>query len=289
MKALLTLGVAAVAAGAVAFAVNRADDVVVDAQDSCDGSCCEAAAANASPAMKASYVEVANPVEAGLAAGTVTGSVTFEGDKPKMDPLAINADAAKGCAEEGHEVDPTDRSLMLSEKGGIANAVVTVSVKGAEVKVPEEPVVLDQKACRYEPHVLVLPVGATVRYGNSDTVSHNVHTYAGRNESLNKTVAPGSKEEQKLEKKDNIEVKCDIHPWMNSYIVVTDDPYVAITDAEGNFSVEGVPAGKHKVNVWHEKLGKAKGEVTVAEDGTVEAIEIKMGAEKKKGKGKRRR
>ena len=288
MKALFTLGAAAVAA-TVAFAVTR-NDSATDATltPSCDGSCCEAAAASFSPLLKASYVELASPLPDGAAKGTVSGMVTFTGDKPEAGKLTIGADAAKGCVEDGHEVDATDRSLLISDKGGIANAVVTIEVKGAEVKVPEESIMMDQKKCRYEPHVLVVPVGATIRFDNSDAVSHNVHTYGTRNENLNKTVAPGSKEEKKLDKKDMIEVKCDIHPWMQSYIMVTEDPYVAITDENGAFTVKDVPAGEYDVEVWHEKLGKAKAKVKIGEDGKAEPLTIEMG-EKKKGGGGRRR
>jgi hypothetical protein len=75
---------------------------------------------------------------------------------------------------------------------------------------------------------------------------------------------------------------------MNSWLIVTDAPFYAVTDAEGEFSIDGMPAGTHKVEFWHEKLGKNKGEITVAEDGSAE-MTLEWGAEEKSGGGRGRR
>src|SRR4029077_18348486 len=50
-----------------------------------------------------------------------------------------------------------------------------------------------------------------------------------------------------------IEVKCDLHQWMKAYHFPIDHPYVAVTDKDGKFRIEGLPAGKHSFNVWHER------------------------------------
>ena len=219
--------------------------------------------------------------------GTVTGTVMFEGEVPKAKALSIKEEQSAGCCAPGVKLDDGARSLMISKDGGIANVVITLTVDGAKVELPSEPVEIDQVGCRFEPHLSVVHVGTTVRYKNSDTISHNVHTYALKNEGLNKTVAAGGKLDQKLEKAEAVRIACDIHPWMESYVFVTEGTHFTFTGSDGSFKLEGVPAGDYKLQIWHEKLGKGKGSVTVKADGSSDAVSIKMGAKKKGGRRRR--
>lgn len=240
-----------------------------------------AAAALAISAATAIATQPATPT------GTVKGKIVFEGDKPEVKPLVIKEAQSEGCCAPGTEVDKGDRSLRIGDDGGIMDVVVALTVDGAKVEIPEAPLVLDQQGCRFEPHVSVMPMGGTVQYLNSDSISHNVHTYATKNEGLNKTVAAGGKLDQKLEKAEAVRVACDIHPWMESHVYVTDATHYTVSAADGSFELPDVPAGTYKLEIWHSKLGKGKGEVTVAEDGSSEMVEIKMGAKKKGGRRRR--
>ena len=234
-----------------------------------------------------SYMKNANPPAAGVVTGAAKGRVVFDGEKEELEPLIIDAKAAEGCTHGDNVVDAQDRSLLIDDKGGIANVVLTIDVADAKVEVHDTPVQLDQKSCRFEPHVMIIPVGSTVEYLNSDGVSHNVHTYPTKNDAINKLIPAGSKESQVLDKADRIEIKCDIHPWMNSHLIVSDTPFVAVSAPDGSFEIAGLPAGDYKLEIWHEKLGKADAKVTIAADGSSEAIEVELGA-KKKGRGRRR-
>jgi plastocyanin len=216
------------------------------------------------------------------ALGGAGGKTVLEGDKPEKKPLDIDAEKSKGCMPEGQAMDMTDQSLLVDDKGGVANVVLVVSVKDAKVTVPAEPFKLDQSHCHYEPHVAVVPVGTTIEYHNSDKVSHNVHTYPKKNDPKNPTIPAGAKESQKLEKVDEIAIKCDIHPWMSSYVIVTDTPFYAVSGPDGSFSIAGLPEGTHKVEWWHEKLGKGKADLVVKADGTSEPLTISLGAKEKK-------
>lgn len=223
----------------------------------------------------------ATPVSKGPAsAGKITGHILFEGEKPKVKPLTVAAAQAGNCCAAGENVDDQDRSLLIGEKLGIANVVVSLTVKDAKVQVPEKPVVYNQVSCRFEPHVLVVPVGTTVSFKNSDKCVHNVHLYAFHNTGFNRAVPEGKDAKGTFKRAESIKVSCDIHPWMAGWVVVTDATHWALTDAEGGFSLEGIPAGTYELQVWHEKLGKAKTEVTVKAEGAGEPIELKMAPKK---------
>jgi len=271
--------------GAAAFAASAAQDSQTTAPQSKD--CCAATQPAAAHALSTPFLEpVAGPAAIGRVTflGEAGGKAVLEGDKPEVKPLDIDAEKSKGCMPEGQAMDTSDHSLLVDDKGGVANVVLIVTVKDAKVTVPDKPFVLDQAKCRYDPHVAVVPVGTTVEYHNSDTVSHNVHTYPKRNLAMNPTIPAGAKETQKLEKVDEIQIGCDIHPWMSSYLIVTDTPFYAVSGKDGSFSIAGLPEGTHKVDWWHEKLGKGKADLVVKADGSSEPLEIKLGAEKKNKK-----
>jgi plastocyanin len=210
--------------------------------------------------------------------GTVAGRVVLEGRAPTMKPLDLPDSFLVGCCEPGDSFDTTDRRLLLDETYGIANVVVTIEVEGRTAPSPSvEPFLLDQAGCRFEPHVSVIPIGTEVSFRNQDQTPHNLHTFARKNDSFNRTLRPGAEHRQTMEQVDRIEVKCDIHPWMNCWLVVVDAPYFAITDSMGSFEIEDVPAGSHKVKTWHELLGKGAGTATVnGADGESKTIEIRM-------------
>jgi plastocyanin len=216
--------------------------------------------------------------------GSVSGRVLWDGELPApLQPLTIGAKESEGCCADGGAMDLTDRSRLVSKDGGIANVVLTVAVKGMEVKVGDNYHV-DQDRCQFEPRVLVVPVGATVKYLNSDKVNHNVNVKATKNQAMNQNVAAGGHSEQKLEKAEVVPIKCDIHPWMSGYVFVTDDPVFGLTDANGAFKLEGLPPGTYKLSWWHEALGKGKSAEVTVEAGKDATLELKIGEKEKKGR-----
>jgi len=112
--------------------------------------------------------------------------------------------------------------------------------------------------------VLAFPVGTPVEINNPDGILHNIHSYSKANPTFN-IAQPKFKKtvEVKLEKPEAVNVKCDVHGWMNGWLVVTESPYVAVTDNSGAFKLTDVPAGSYTVEVWHETLGKTSQKVTV--------------------------
>ncbi|MEO6710093.1 MAG: carboxypeptidase regulatory-like domain-containing protein [Planctomycetota bacterium] len=242
-------------------------------------------AANSVEGPRSSYLERANPLPEDVVKGKVEGRVVFDGERPMPRELEMPEDKAKGCTKPGVAMDKTDPSLLISKELGIKNAVVSIAVAEAKVKVPEKPIQLDQVACAFEPHVILLPVGATVEFLNSDTISHNVRTLPRKHEPINKAVGPGLKESQTLDQgADKIEIMCDYHPWMTAWLIVSDTPYATVTDADGKFTIPDLAPGEYKLTVWHERLPKPQVEasVTVRPDGSSDVVQIKMAEKKKK-------
>ncbi len=190
--------------------------------------------------------------------GSISGTVKFAGTAPAPKKLEVTKDK-EVCAKG----DKTDKSLVV-HNGNIEYAVVSITDIKTGKKIDAKKVNLDQKDCEYHPHVLAFPVGTPVEINNPDGILHNIHSYSKANPTFN-IAQPKFKKtvEVKLEKPEAVNVKCDVHGWMNGWLVATETPYVAVTDASGNFKLTDVPAGTYTVEVWHETLGKSSQKVTV--------------------------
>jgi plastocyanin len=190
--------------------------------------------------------------------GSVSGTVKFKGTAPAPKKLDVSKDK-EVCGKS----PKVDQSLVVNN-GNLANAVVTITDIKTGKKIDTKKVTLDQKGCEYQPHVLAFPVGSTVEILNPDGILHNVHSYSKVNSPFNMAQPKFKKTlDVKIEKPEAIEVKCDVHGWMQGWLVATPTPYVAVTDNSGNFKLTDVPAGTYTVEVWHEKLGKNTQKVTV--------------------------
>jgi plastocyanin len=116
----------------------------------------------------------------------------------------------------------------------------------------KSPVILDQKGCTYDPHVLALMTGQQLQVANSDQTTHNV----------NAVDRVFTRPEM------DIPVKCNIHSWMKAYMSVFSNPYFQVTGKDGSFKIENVPPGTYTLTAWHERYGTK--EQTVAIQATQE-------------------
>ncbi len=190
--------------------------------------------------------------------GSISGTVKFKGTAPAPKKLEISKDK-EVCGKS----PKVDQSLVVNN-GNLANAVVTITDIKTGKKIDAKKVTLDQKGCEYQPHVLAFPVGTTVEILNPDGILHNVHSYSKANSPFNMAQPKFKKTlDVKIDKPEAIEVKCDVHGWMQGWLVATESPYVAVTDNSGNFKLTDVPPGSYTVEVWHEKLGKNTQKVSV--------------------------
>jgi plastocyanin len=204
------------------------------------------------------------------AGGTITGVVKFAGDPPAPKEIPPTKDK-QVCGK----APIYDESLVVDKASkGVQWAVV--SVEGAKGKGESKGATLDQQGCAFRPHVLVTPPGK-VAVLNSDGILHNFHSHGTKNPALNQA-QPGFRKKMEVEFKqaEVVKVTCDAHPWMTGWVVVSESPYVGVTDQKGSFKIENVPPGTYSLEVWHETLGPAKQQVTVKAGETVTvALELK--------------
>ena len=120
-------------------------------------------------------------------------------------------------------------------------------------------VVFDQKGCRFTPHTLIVRTDQAVVVKSNDNCAHNTHTYPIRNKAdnfiLNANNRTGIKFKYPIAEFLPTTIKCDIHPWMKAYWLILDHPYMAVTDAEGRFTVTGLKPGTYEFRCWHELVG----------------------------------
>lgn len=196
--------------------------------------------------------------------GIVSGEVVFEGSVPAPKELRITKDK-KVCAK----TPKYDQSLIVKD-GKVANAIVFITDIKKGKPLATGKVVLDQKGCEYQPHVMTVKAGAPLEILNPDKILHNVHTYSEKNPPINKAMPKFKKKlTVKFDKPETISVKCDVHGWMSGWLFVTDNPYYSVTDDMGKFSLAGVPPGSYTLEVWHETLQRQRQQITVEPNGQV--------------------
>ncbi len=196
-------------------------------------------------------------------AQTIKGRVIFEGTPPAVETVEVKSDIATcGTHKETSKI-------LLGVDQGVANAVVTVIGAAGEV-IPQKGT-LDQLNCEFVPHVQVLTAGSTLAITSSDAVLHNAHGfYEDGSTAFNIAVPiPGMEVTQKLKQPGTIKLRCDAgHTWMSAYIIVTDAAHSALTDADGNFTLEGIPPGNYELEIWQEWLGPKRQPLAVNEGAT---------------------
>lgn len=210
-------------------------------------------------------------MQSGGEVGKITGTITTKNPSSEGQTLKVTQDNDKAC---GNTVPD---ETLLAKGGKLANAVVYV--KGAPVNgIQPGKVTIDQQACRFHPHVSAVLKGTKMEIINSDPVLHNVHDYDGSRTVFNLAMPL---KDQKIVKKATMgkeeitaglsvnRLGCDAgHTWMSAYVAVAETPYIAVTDANGAFTIPDVPVGTYGLLVWHEKLGTTEGKVTVTAGGT---------------------
>lgn len=189
--------------------------------------------------------------------GSIEGEVLLDGQPPPMLPLKVGADPI--CAK-AHAMD----EQVLVRDGRIGNVVVRIT-NGAPAPAPSRPIEVNQEGCIYRPRIQAAVSGQTLLVRTSDPILHNVHGYFGTSTAFNQAQPPGSRaiERSVGDSAGILRLRCDVHPWMLAYVVVTNNSLFAISGDDGRFRIEGVPAGDYVLEAWHERFGKKASTVDV--------------------------
>jgi hypothetical protein len=184
--------------------------------------------------------------------GKIAGTVTWSGALPHVAPYPINKDSAV-CDPNSQKTRDLER-LIIGRRGGVANTVVFLKnvTSGKPMKFPEARQFLNQKQCRYEPHVLLVGKDANLQMKSSDPVLHTIHMDGAATYNLpfpftNQTVS------RSMSTPGLVNLRCNGgHVWMNAEVIVAPHPYYAVTDESGTFELTEVPPGEYEIVAWHE-------------------------------------
>jgi len=224
------------------------------------------------------------PLAPDKTSGRIKGRVKFNGTPPPPKAIKVPDDKAPDC----HHNHIVSEELVVDPKTlGIKWAMVRVmGVKNPPPVAGFAEPTIDQKGCMFQPHVVIVPPGINLHVLNSEHVAHNFHTTPldATNPGYNRMITAGDekgilKGEKYFAEPEVIKIQCDVHPWMNGFIVCHDPRYAAITAADGSFEIPSLPPGKYDVSVFHE-LGEQTFKIEVKADQTVDMGEVLFPAKK---------
>jgi plastocyanin len=189
--------------------------------------------------------------------GDLEGQFIYKGTPPTPKVIVPDKDQAV-CGK--HKLFEED-VVVDKATGGISGICVylfttpttKIDIHPDLAKPPSEGVLVDNKNCRFEPHVAAVRTGQKLTVGNGDPIGHNTKAEFFNNASFNDLIPAGGRIEKTFNASESTPVllQCSIHAWMKGYLLVRDNPYFAVTDKEGKFSIKNLPAGKHTFVVWH--------------------------------------
>lgn len=203
--------------------------------------------------------------------GTLTGTVQLRGARPAREVLEISKDQSV-CGK----TEKVNETLIVGEQLGIQNAVVSLTNIKRGKAISSKGVTIDQRECRYTPHVVLIPLGGDLTILNSDGILHNIRTHSSKNPSINKAHPKFKKViKERFQFPEVIKLTCDAHAWMTGWLVVMEHPYSVLTDAHGQFRIEHIPPGDYAVTVWHESLPQQMQQIKIQANSTT-TMAVKM-------------
>jgi hypothetical protein len=181
---------------------------------------------------------------------TLRGAIKIEGKLPKLPPPQITK-YKEVCKNVPNE------TLIVGPAQGVRYAVIALEGIAKGKAVEKETIhELDNVGCRFSPHVQAASVGQFMLLKNSDPILHTAHAlFTNEQPQFNVGLYPGRTSRKPLIAAGLLKIRCEVHPWMAAYIMVTEHPYHAVSDAYGEYEINDVPPGVYQLKVWHETLG----------------------------------
>ena len=202
-------------------------------------------------------------------AGSISGSVTFEGTPPPPDVLDMASEADCAATYSG---DP-EVSWVDVSGGGLADVFVYIreGLEGMSFPVPSQSVVVDQQGCQYRPLVTGVMAGQSIAFRNSDGLLHNINASPTANRPFNVSQPVNMDTEREFAAPEvMVPIQCDVHGWMAGYIGVVTHPYHTVSGGSGSFDLSQLPPGDYVIEAWHARLGTQEQTVSVATGQTAE-------------------
>jgi plastocyanin len=182
----------------------------------------------------------------------------------------LSAAAGVYAAEPG-----TVKGTISAASGPVADAVVLIDTPPEPIAANAPHAVIRQRDMKFSPHVLAVAAGTTVDFPNEDAVLHNVVSSSPAKRFDLGMYAQGETKSVTFDNPGVVAIQCHVHPQMSAFVVVNSSPHVAVTDARGNYTIGGVPAGRHPVRVWHETLAEHVTNVVVPAGG-VQSLDVRL-------------
>jgi hypothetical protein len=212
--------------------------------------------------------------------GSIKGKIVLGGAAPKLAPVVAKGDSAVKDAAICAAEEIINEGLV-TDGNAVANVVVYLNSPTAKNPEMEAAIVaksgtieIDQKGCKFIPHVAAMHSKQKLIFKSSDSVNHNVRYSAFSNQPFNQILAPNAKTMPLtlVPERRPLPLACDIHPWMKGFLMVFNHPFFVVTGADGSFEIKGIPAGKHKFVAWQESAGYVTAGAAAGQE-----VEVKAG------------
>jgi plastocyanin len=213
--------------------------------------------------------------QAPTGSASVAGSIQFTGTAPEQQQLNLDRE----CVELRENPALSER-VVVNDNGTLRWVFVYVKegLGDQQFAPSSEPVVLDQQGCMYDPHVFGVQAGQTLTILNSDPLLHNIHALPEENRPFNFGMPTAGQERDQSFRVPEVmvRIKCDVHPWMESWAGVTEHPFFGTSDESGTYSIDNLPAGDYVIEAWHEEYGTQTQDVSVG-DGESVSLDFTFG------------